>query len=249
VAPEVEVVVGIETDRGPWVSALVAAGYVVYSINPMSAARYRERHSTSGAKSDAADAHLLAEIVRRDRAHHRRVAGDGPSVEAIKIAARTHQTMIWERTRHLLRLRSALRESFPAALRAFPLKEDLAARTPWNCCGWRRIRTWPRSSPHSPLKPAPQMSSGPLVDVRIGNERVSLGPRVATPHAHRPAPNRTVITIDPSGRAVRSPVAPRLYVCWSSGQSDRLLPGRATPDASLVGDADNAPRVRAWPLS
>ena len=46
------VVVGIETDRGPWVAALIAAGYQVFAINPMSAARYRERHTTSGAKSD-----------------------------------------------------------------------------------------------------------------------------------------------------------------------------------------------------
>ena len=68
--------VGIETDRGPWVAALVAAGYKVFAINPMSVARYRERHSTSGAKSDAGDAHVLAEIVRLDRAHHRPVAGD-----------------------------------------------------------------------------------------------------------------------------------------------------------------------------
>src|SRR5215213_1385766 len=66
--------VGIETDRGSWAAALVAAGYEVFAINPMSVARYRERHSTSGAKSDAADAHLLAEIVRVDRAHHRPLA-------------------------------------------------------------------------------------------------------------------------------------------------------------------------------
>ncbi len=51
------VVVGIETDRGVWVSALLACGYQVFAINPMSAARYRERHSTSGVKSDAGDAH------------------------------------------------------------------------------------------------------------------------------------------------------------------------------------------------
>ncbi len=70
-----QVLVGIETERGPWVHALLAAGYVVYAINPMQAARYRERHSPSGAKSDAADAHLLAEIIRLDRAHHRRSPG------------------------------------------------------------------------------------------------------------------------------------------------------------------------------
>jgi transposase len=116
--------VGIETDRGPWVQALIAAGYEVFAINPMQVARYRERHSTSGAKSDAADAHLLAEIVRLDREHHRPVAGDSDDAEAIKLVARTHQTLIWDRTRHLLRLRAALREFFPAALAAF---DDLSA--------------------------------------------------------------------------------------------------------------------------
>src|SRR3954470_20047036 len=110
--------VGIETDRGPWVAALLAAGYQVYEINPMSAARYRERHSTSGAKSDAGDAHVLAEIVRLDRAHHRPVAGDSPQVEGLKLVARSHQALIWERTRHLQRLRQVLREYFPAALEA-----------------------------------------------------------------------------------------------------------------------------------
>jgi transposase len=118
------VVIGIETDRGPWVQALLAAGYVVFAINPMQVARYRERHSTSGAKSDAGDAHVLAEIVRLDRDHHRPVAGDSPDAEAVKLVARTHQSMIWDRTRQVLRLRSALREYFPAALQAF---DDLSA--------------------------------------------------------------------------------------------------------------------------
>jgi hypothetical protein len=84
----------------------------------MSAARYRERHSTSGAKSDPGDAHVLGEIVRLDRAHHRPVAGDSDAVEGLKLVARSHQSMIWERTRHLQRLRQALREYFPAVLEA-----------------------------------------------------------------------------------------------------------------------------------
>jgi transposase len=111
--------IGIETERGPWVQALVAAGYEVFPLNPMSVARYRERHSTSGAKSDSADAHLLAEIVRVDRAHHRPVAGDSPRADAVKLVARAHQSLIWDRSRHVLRLRAALREFFPAALEAF----------------------------------------------------------------------------------------------------------------------------------
>jgi transposase len=112
------VMVGIETDRGPWVTALLGAGYAVFAINPMSVARYRERHSTSGAKSDPGDAHVLAEIVRLDRDHHRPVAGDSAEVEGLKMIARMHQTLIWDRTRHAQRLRSALREYFPAALEA-----------------------------------------------------------------------------------------------------------------------------------
>ena len=114
------VTIGIESDHGVWVQALVAAGYEVFAMNALAVKNYRGRHSTSGAKSDAADAHLLAEIVRLDQASHRPLAADSAQVEAIKLAARTHQTMIWERSRHVLRLRSVLVEFFPAALEAFP---------------------------------------------------------------------------------------------------------------------------------
>jgi transposase len=118
------VVVGIETDRGPWVQALIAAGYQVFPVNPRQVARYRERHGTSGAKSDAGDAHTLADMVRTDRHQLRAAAGDSDPAEAIKLLARAHQTLIWDRHRHMLRLRAALQEFFPAALAAFP---DLAA--------------------------------------------------------------------------------------------------------------------------
>jgi transposase len=63
----VEVLVGIETDRGPWVQALVASGYLVYPINPLQVARFRETERSSGGKSDAADAHTLTDMVRTKR--------------------------------------------------------------------------------------------------------------------------------------------------------------------------------------
>ena len=88
-ADPADVVIGIETDRGPWVQALIAAGYTVYAVNPLQAARYRERHGTSGSKSDPGDAHVLAELVRLDRAHHRPVAGDSDTAEHMKVLART----------------------------------------------------------------------------------------------------------------------------------------------------------------
>jgi transposase len=119
------VVVGIETDRGPWVQALLAAGYQVFAINPLSAARYRERHVTSGAKSDAGDAKVLADLVRTDRAHHRPIAGDTDLAGAVKALARAHQNLIWTRQRQSGQLRSTLREFYPGALAAF---DELAGR-------------------------------------------------------------------------------------------------------------------------
>lgn len=118
-----EVVVGIETERGMWVQALVAAGYRVYAINPLSVSRYRDRHHVAGAKSDAGDAKVLADLVRTDRHNHRPIAGDSHQAGAIKVLARAHQNLIWDRTRHTNRLRNDLREFFPAALEAF---DDLA---------------------------------------------------------------------------------------------------------------------------
>ena len=120
-----EVVVGIETDRGLWVGALVGAGYQVYAINPMAVSRYRDRHRQGGAKSDRGDAKVLADLVRTDRHNHRPVAGDSPDADGIKIMARAHQNLIWARTRHTNQMRNALREYYPAALETF---DDLAHR-------------------------------------------------------------------------------------------------------------------------
>jgi transposase len=120
-----EVAVAIETDRGLWVAALVAAGYTVYAPNPKAVARYRERYGGgSGAKSDAADAKVLAELARTDRHNHRPVAGDSPGAQGVKVIARAHQRLVWARRRQVNALRATLREFYPAALVAFG--EDLA---------------------------------------------------------------------------------------------------------------------------
>jgi hypothetical protein len=114
-----EVVIATETDRGLFVGALVAAGYRVLAVNPMSTSRYRERHSTSGAKSDPGDAFVLAEVARTDAHNHRPLAGDSAGAEAVKVLARAHQSMIWTRQRQVNQLRSTLREFHPTALAAF----------------------------------------------------------------------------------------------------------------------------------
>jgi transposase len=114
-----DVTIATETDRGLFVAAMVAAGYRVLAVNPMSTSRYRERHSTSGAKSDPGDAFVLAELARTDSHNHRAVAGDSELGEAIKVLARSHQSLIWTRQRQLNQLRSTLREFYPGALEGF----------------------------------------------------------------------------------------------------------------------------------
>jgi len=114
-----DVVIGIETDRGLFVAALLAAGYQVFAVNPLSVSRYRDRHAVSGAKSDPGDAKVLADLVRTDRHNHRAAVPDSDLAEAIKVLARAHQSMIWNRRRQANQLRSALREFYPAALAAF----------------------------------------------------------------------------------------------------------------------------------
>jgi transposase len=114
-----EVVIGIETDRGLWVAALLEAGYQVYAINPLAASRYRDRHAVSGAKSDPGDARVLAHLVRTDRHQHRVVAADSTLAESIKVLARAHQSLVWTRQRQINQLRSTLREFYPQALEAF----------------------------------------------------------------------------------------------------------------------------------
>jgi hypothetical protein len=114
-----EVVVGIETDRGLLVGALLAAGYTVHAVNPLAASRYRDRHTTSRAKSDRGDARVLADLVRTDRHNHRTVAPDSELLAGIKVLARAHQSLIWTRGRQTNALRNALREYYPGALAAF----------------------------------------------------------------------------------------------------------------------------------
>jgi transposase len=122
----VPVDVAIETDRGLLVAALRAAGHRVFAINPKAVSRYRDRRSVSGAKSDPGDALVLADLLRTDRHAHRPLPADTVELGALRVLARAHQDAVWHRQQTTNRLRSLLREYFPAALVAF---SDLTSRT------------------------------------------------------------------------------------------------------------------------
>src|SRR5580704_14982338 len=111
--------VAIETPRGLLVACLRATGRPVNPINPMSVARYRDRHSVAGRKSDHGDSFVLATVLRTDLHAHRPLPADTELAQAIAVLARAQQDAVWDRTQAHNRLRSHLREYFPGFLAAF----------------------------------------------------------------------------------------------------------------------------------
>jgi len=111
--------VAIETPRGLLTGCLRATGRPVYPINPMAVARYRDRHSVAGRKSDHGDAVVLANILRTDAHAHRPLPADTELAQAIAVLARAQQDAVWARTAAHNKLRSHLREYYPGFLAAF----------------------------------------------------------------------------------------------------------------------------------
>ena len=137
--------VGIETDRGLWVAALRETGRVIYPINPLAASRYRARYAVSGAKSDATDGVLLANIVRTDSGAHRPLPADTEAAQAIRVLARTQQDAVWARQQIGNQIRDLLKTS----------TRPLSSRSP-TCptAGWpaaTHAPSWPPRQP--PPKP------------------------------------------------------------------------------------------------
>ena len=116
--------VAIETPRGLLVACLRATGRPVYPVNPMAVARYRDRHSVAGRKSDPGDAFVLANVLRTDMHAHRPLPADSELAQAIAVLARAQQDAVWNRTTAHNKLRSHLREYFPGFLAAFAGTRD-----------------------------------------------------------------------------------------------------------------------------
>jgi transposase len=118
-SPEDPVPVAIETPRGLLVACLRATGRKVYPLNPMSVARYRDRHSVAGRKSDHVDAFVMASVLRTDMHAHRPLPAGSELAQAVAVLARAQQDAVWDRTTAHNKLRSHLREYFPGFAAAF----------------------------------------------------------------------------------------------------------------------------------
>jgi Transposase len=243
-----EVVVGIETDRGLLVGALVAAGYRVIAVNPLAASRYRERHTISGAKSDRGDARMLADLVRTDRHHHRPAKGDsgagrggqgaGPRPSAAGLGPSTPGQHAAQRAAGVLpgspgRLRQ--RPWWPRrGSRAEPSPESRArSGAVAGCASGSAAPRWPPASGRGPRQRHPGCAGQPAVGGaagRGGRLRPGGGGRRG---GHR-QPDRAAGR--PGGRAHQ-----RLRC--ASGRSDRAQSARAWGGAGGSG----AGRVRRRP--
>ena len=160
------------------------------AVNPFSASRYRDRHSSSGAKSDPGDAEVLADLVRTDAHNHREIAGDSELAEAMKILARAHQSMIWTPRSQVTSCARRLREYYPER------------------CGLRRPTLMPQKpsrSSRSPPRPRSVASSHGRRSPRLFVERVASAgsrsePRRSKGPARRSSLRRRRSSRRPSGR-------------------------------------------------
>ena len=118
-SPETPIPVAIETSSGLLVAVLRTGRRKIFAINPLAAARYRDRHGVSRKKSDPGDALVLANILRTDMHAHRPLPDDSDLARAITVLARAQQDAVWARQQIANKIRSLLREYYPVALDAF----------------------------------------------------------------------------------------------------------------------------------
>ncbi len=147
--------VAIETGRGLLVAVLRASERrKVFAINPMAAARYRDRHGVSRKKSDPGDALVLANILRTDMPMHRPMPADTELARAIAVLARAQQDATWNRQR----LSNQLRPPAPRVPSRRPRRLRTLAERPLPTRGPR--------APASGTHPGPSRASDPQLDRR-----------------------------------------------------------------------------------
>jgi transposase len=106
----------VEINHGLLISALLAAGFPVYPVNPKTVDR---RRKPSGAKTDAIDAYLLAKLGRSDLADLHRLQPDSPLLQELKALTRDQDALVQLQTRLLNQLTACLKAYYPVALELF----------------------------------------------------------------------------------------------------------------------------------
>jgi transposase len=110
------VAVAIEVPRGAIVEGLIERGFHVFAINPKQLARFRDRHTMSGAKDDRRDAFVLADSVRTDQPSFRRLQLEDPQFILLRDLSRAEETLLEDFRRSANRLGDQLHRFYPQML-------------------------------------------------------------------------------------------------------------------------------------
>jgi transposase len=111
--------VAIERPDGPLVEAMLDAGLRVVVITPRQVKALRSRYGAAGAKSDAADALLLADVLRTDRHRLQPLVPDSDATIVLRALSRTRKDLQKARVALCNQLTAQLERCFPGAVGLF----------------------------------------------------------------------------------------------------------------------------------
>lgn len=117
--PKQDILIGIETSRLLLVDFLLNEGYPVIPINPKAIDRYRDRYTSSHAKSDSFDAEIIANALRTDRDRFHPLVPDSNLLRELRILVRDQKRLIHIQTRFFNQMKACLRDYYPIALELF----------------------------------------------------------------------------------------------------------------------------------
>lgn len=111
--------VAIERPSGLVVDTLVEAGITVVPIHPNAVKATRPRYRSHGAKSDASDAYLLADLLRTDGHRFKPLKPQGDEIRALRALVRGRDDLVATRVQLANQLRSLLESFWPGAAAVF----------------------------------------------------------------------------------------------------------------------------------
>jgi transposase len=120
------VAVCLELNKGPLVFALRKYDFLIlFPLNPLTLARYREAFTPSRAKDDPTDAELQLELLLTHRDKLRPLNPQSPTMRALTQLVEHRRRVVGDKVRITNRLTSTLKNYFPHALQWFQDKDTL----------------------------------------------------------------------------------------------------------------------------
>src|SRR5499426_3389855 len=114
----------LELNKGPIVFALRKYDFLVlFPVNPLTLARYREAFTPSRAKDDPTDAELQVELLLKHRDKLTPLSPQSPTMRALAQLVEHRRRLVGDKVRLTNRLTSALKNYFPHVLQWFQDKD------------------------------------------------------------------------------------------------------------------------------